>query len=40
MRHAFPKPILNRMNVYEIEPPDADGARKIAQSIYNEIRVS
>ena len=31
-------PILNRMNVYEIEPPDADGARRIAQSIYREIR--
>lgn len=34
----IPEPILNRMNVYEIEPPDADGARRIAQSIYREIR--
>ena len=34
-----PEPILNRMNVYEIEPPDADGAHRIAQSIYSEIRV-
>ena len=35
----IPEPILNRMNVYEIEPPDADGAHRIAQSIYSEIRV-
>ena len=35
----IPEPILNRMSVYEIEPPDADGARRIAQSIYGEIRV-
>jgi ATP-dependent Lon protease len=34
----IPEPILNRMNVYEIEPPDADGARRIAQSLYHEIR--
>ncbi|MFM1988349.1 MAG: hypothetical protein RJA99_1306 [Pseudomonadota bacterium] len=34
----IPEPILNRMNVYEIEPPDADGARRIAESIYREIR--
>jgi ATP-dependent Lon protease len=34
----IPEPILNRMNVYEIEPPDADGARRIAQSLYREIR--
>ncbi|RPH43270.1 MAG: AAA family ATPase [Burkholderiales bacterium] len=34
----IPEPILNRMNVYEIEPPDAEGARRIAQSIYREIR--
>jgi ATP-dependent Lon protease len=34
----IPGPILNRMNVYEIDPPDADGARRIAQSIYREIR--
>lgn len=26
------------MNVYKIAPPDRDGARRIAQSIYDEIR--
>jgi ATP-dependent Lon protease len=35
---AIPEPILNRMNVYEIPPPDHAGARRIAQSIYDEIR--
>ena len=34
----IPEPILNRMNVYEIAPPDAEGARRIAQSLYREIR--
>jgi ATP-dependent Lon protease len=34
----IPEPILNRMNVYEIEPPDAEGAQRIAHSIYREIR--
>lgn len=34
----IPEPILNRMNVYEIAPPDAAGARRIARSIYREIR--
>src|SRR3954471_25007901 len=34
----IPDPILNRMNVYEIEPPDAQGAARIALSIYREIR--
>ncbi len=34
----IPEPILNRMNVYEIYPPDQTGARRIAQSIYSEIR--
>jgi ATP-dependent Lon protease len=34
----IPEPILNRMNVYEIDPPDPEGARRIAQSIYREIR--
>jgi ATP-dependent Lon protease len=34
----IPEPILNRMNVYEIEPPDAEGAVRIALSIYREIR--
>jgi len=34
----IPEPILNRVNVYEIEAPDHDGARRIAQAIYSEIR--
>lgn len=36
----IPEPILNRMNVYEIPAPDRDGARRIAQSIYSQIRDS
>ncbi|HMM51167.1 MAG TPA: AAA family ATPase [Burkholderiaceae bacterium] len=36
----IPDPILNRMNVYEIPPPDRDGARRIAQGLYREIRDS
>lgn len=38
--HSIPEPLLNRMNVYEIAPPDAAGARRIAQTIYDEIRSS
>jgi ATP-dependent Lon protease len=34
---AIPEPILNRMNVYEIERPDAEGSRRIALSVYREI---
>src|SRR6266850_1281846 len=34
----IPEPLLNRLAVYEIEAPDADGAARIAQSIYGEIR--
>ncbi len=34
----IPEPILNRMNVYRIDPPDAEGARRIARAIYREIR--
>ena len=34
----IPEPILNRMNVYQIDPPDNDGSMRIAQSIYAEIR--
>jgi ATP-dependent Lon protease len=34
----IPEPILNRMHVYQIEPPDAEGAARIARSIYREIR--
>jgi ATP-dependent Lon protease len=35
---SIPEPILNRMNVYMIDPPDAEGARRIAASIYRELR--
>jgi ATP-dependent Lon protease len=34
---VLPAPILNRMNVYVIERPDADGSRRIALSVYHEI---
>jgi ATP-dependent Lon protease len=34
----IPEPILNRMHVYEIEAPDAEGAAHIALAIYREIR--
>ncbi len=34
---AIPEPILNRMNVYEIDRPDADGSRRIALAVYREI---
>jgi ATP-dependent Lon protease len=34
---SIPEPILNRMNVYAIDRPDAEGARRIAQSVYAEI---
>jgi ATP-dependent Lon protease len=33
----IPEPILNRMNVYAIDRPDAEGSRRIAQSVYDEI---
>jgi ATP-dependent Lon protease len=36
----IPEPILNRMNVYEISEPDFDGACRIAQSIYTDVRAS
>jgi ATP-dependent Lon protease len=36
----IPEPLLNRMNVYEIQPPDADGSARIAGSLYREIRES
>jgi len=32
------EPLLSRLNVYEIEPPDAEGAARIAANIYREIR--
>jgi len=34
----IPEPLLDRLTVYEIEAPDAEGSRAIAVSIYNEIR--
>jgi ATP-dependent Lon protease len=34
----IPEPVLNRMAVYEIESPDDAGARRIAQTLYSEIR--
>ncbi len=34
----IPEPILSRMTVYEIEAPDAEGAARIAASLYSEIR--
>jgi ATP-dependent Lon protease len=36
----IPEPLLNRMNVYEIGPPDAAGSARIARSLYREIRES
>ncbi len=35
---GIPEPILNRMNVYAIEAPDLEGSRRIAHSIYEELR--
>lgn len=35
---AIPEPILNRMNVYEVQPPDRDAARRIAAKLYRTIR--
>jgi len=34
----IPEPLLSRLAVYEIEPPDAEGAARIAGTIYREIR--
>ena len=34
----LPDPLLSRLAVYEIDAPDAEGAARIAQSIYREIR--
>jgi ATP-dependent Lon protease len=34
---TIPEPILNRMNVYAIDRPDADGAHRIALAVYHEI---
>jgi ATP-dependent Lon protease len=35
---AIPEPILNRMNVYEIDAPDEQGSLRIAQTVYRELR--
>jgi len=35
-----PEPLLNRLTVYEIDAPDAEGSRRIALNIYREIRNS
>ena len=35
---AIPDPILNRMNVYEVQAPDRDAARAIAARLYRKIR--
>ncbi len=37
---TIPNPILNRMNVFEIQPLTADQARHIAQRLYKSIRSS
>ncbi|MGH8034236.1 MAG: hypothetical protein ACREO9_03345, partial [Lysobacterales bacterium] len=36
----IPEPLVNRMNVYQIEHPDAEGSRRIALSLYREIRAA
>jgi ATP-dependent Lon protease len=38
-RH-IPEPILNRVNVYEVQMPDRDAARRIAHRLYTQIRQS
>ena len=35
---AIPEPILNRMNVFEVQAPDADAARTIAMRLYRGLR--
>jgi len=35
---SIPEPILNRMNVYEIQAPSPEAARKIAANLYRGIR--
>lgn len=35
---SIPDPILNRMNVYEVQAPDAEAARRIAARLYKGIR--
>ena len=35
---SIPEPILNRMNVYEVQAPSLDAARQIARTLYQSIR--
>ena len=35
---VIPEPILNRMNIYEIDAPDEEATRRIAVAIYRDIR--
>ncbi len=37
---TIPDPILNRLNVYEIDPPDEAGRRAIAARLYRDVRES
>jgi ATP-dependent Lon protease len=37
---AIPDPILNRMNVFEVQMPDAAASRKIAAKLYSSIRAT
>ena len=37
---AIPEPIMNRMNVYEVQAPDREAARNIAARLYRAIRVA
>jgi ATP-dependent Lon protease len=37
---GIPEPLLSRLAVYEIEPPDPAGSRRIAASIYREVRTA
>ncbi|NBS45516.1 MAG: AAA family ATPase [Betaproteobacteria bacterium] len=35
---GIPEPILNRMNVFEVDPPSPEAARQIAANLYDSIR--
>ena len=37
---SIPEPILNRMNVFQVDAPDADAARTIALRLYRQLRTS
>jgi ATP-dependent Lon protease len=37
-QRAIPEPILNRVNVYEVQTPDRDAARAIALRLYTRLR--